>query len=343
MAGLAQHITSFLPAFLRRAAQHDGDAHTTRRNGLRSDDGNAAGVPPSSGAAAAAALAARMPDLLLRARQTAATLAAGLHPQRRAGWGDNFWQYRPAQPGEPASRIDWRQSARTHHAQVREKEAETAQTVILWCDMSHSMDWCSAAALPSKRDSAITLLLTMAALLLRAGETVQLAGPAGLFPLPVGGPPLERLAMGLVAQVREEQAAAQDISGPFLRTPLHLPRHAHLLMASDFLAPQEDIQAFMRHLAALPVHAHLIQVRDPAEACLPYAGRVLFTGLEGEAPVELSETSDIRPAYADLVSTREVWLSEIATRYGHDLTRHQTDQTALPALLSLHTLMSQSA
>ena len=284
-----------------------------------------------------------MPDLLLRARQTAATLAAGLHPQRRAGWGDNFWQYRPAQPGEPASRIDWRQSARTHHAQVREKEAETAQTVILWCDMSPSMDWRSAAALPSKRESAVTLLLTMAALLLRAGETVQLAGPEGLFPLPVGGPPLERLAMGLLAQAQKELALPLNAAAPFLRAPIHLPARAHLLMASDFLDHQENIQTFLRHLAALPVRAHLLQISDPAEASLPYAGRVLFTGLEGEAPVELSEASDIRPAYANLVATRDTWLAGIATRYGHDLTRHQTDQTALPALLSLHTLMSQSA
>ncbi|MFT8892057.1 MAG: DUF58 domain-containing protein [Acetobacter papayae] len=300
-------------------------------------------MPPS--AAAAAALAARMPDLLLRARQTAATLAAGLHPQRRAGWGDSFWQYRPAQPGEPASRIDWRQSARTHHAQVREKEAETAQTVLLWCDMSPSMDWCSASSIPSKLDSAITLLLTMAALLLRAGETVQLAGPSGLFPLPAGGPPLERLAMGLMAQAHKELAATPDSAAqaPFQRLPVHLPVRAHLLIASDFLGPQEDIQSFLRHLAALPVRAHLLAVRDPAEASLPYAGRVLFTGLEGEQPVELSETTDIRAAYASLIATREGWLADTATRYGHDLTRHQTDQTALTALLSLHTLMSHSA
>lgn len=302
-------------------------------------------MPMQPSAASAAALAARMPDLLLRARQTAATLAAGLHPQRRAGWGDNFWQYRPAQPGEPATRIDWRQSARTHHAQVREKEAENAQTVILWCDLSASMDWRSANTLPSKRDSAVTLLLTMAALLLRAGENVQLAGPSGLFPLPIGGPPLERLAMGFSAQAQAEYGGTQEgvSQSPFQRLPIHLPMRAHLLIASDFLGPQEEIQSFLRHLAARPVRAHLLQIRDPAEASLPYAGRVLFTGPENESPVELSETSDVRAAYADLIATREHWLAETATRYGHDLTRHQTDQTALPALLSLHTLMSQSA
>lgn len=83
--------------------------------------GSATTSPPvatADVACAAQALATRMPDLLLHASQMATTLASGLHPQRRAGWGDTFWQYRPAQPGEPANRIDWRQSARTTRAHV---------------------------------------------------------------------------------------------------------------------------------------------------------------------------------------------------------------------------------
>ena len=128
-----------------------------------------------------------MPDLLLQAQRATASLAAGQHQQHRAGWGETFWQYRPAQPGEPASHIDWRQSARSTHAQVREQEAESARTILLWCDFSASMQWRSDTAHAYKLDSAILLLLTMAGLLLRAGSVCACLGRMARLPSPLTG------------------------------------------------------------------------------------------------------------------------------------------------------------
>jgi uncharacterized protein (DUF58 family) len=47
-------------------------------------------------------LAASMPRLILEARRVAATVNHGLHGRRRAGPGENFWQYRRFMSGEPA-------------------------------------------------------------------------------------------------------------------------------------------------------------------------------------------------------------------------------------------------
>ncbi len=60
----------------------------------------------------------------------------GVHGRRRAGPGENFWQFRPFASGEPANRIDWRRSARGAQAFVREREWEAAQTLWLWFDRS---------------------------------------------------------------------------------------------------------------------------------------------------------------------------------------------------------------
>ncbi len=50
----------------------------------------------------AVSLAARMPDLVVAARRIALSMAHGLHGRRRAGPGEDFWQYRrffpPARP-----------------------------------------------------------------------------------------------------------------------------------------------------------------------------------------------------------------------------------------------------
>ncbi len=88
-------------------------------------------------------LAASMPRLILEARRVAATVIHGLHGRRRAGPGENFWQYRRFVSGEPAARVDWRRSARDHQLYVREQEWEAAHTIWLWPDRSPSMAFVS--------------------------------------------------------------------------------------------------------------------------------------------------------------------------------------------------------
>ena len=80
-----------------------------------------------------------MPRLILEARRIAATVIHGLHGRRRAGPGENFWQYRRFLSGEPARRVDWRRSARDGILYVREQEWEAAHTVWIWPDRSPSM------------------------------------------------------------------------------------------------------------------------------------------------------------------------------------------------------------
>lgn len=304
----------------------------------RQPDTRTAAAP--SGAASgvanqASSLAARLPDLVIRADHIAATLYAGQHGQRRAGWGDTFWQYRQAQPGEPTTHIDWRQSARSTHAYVRETEAESAQTILLWCDLSPSMQWRSASSLPEKRDRAVLLQLAMAALLLRNGERVKLLTPSGMAPLPASGTPLERLALGLAHMERTSTPSASALPPVSL-----VPRHAHVLIASDFLCPDEALLSCLRHLAGLPARAHLIQIADPAELTLPYQGRVEFEGLEQEAPVDLPHVQTLRQDYESLVTARNATLAVQAATYGHDLVLHCTQDAPLPTLLTLHGLIS---
>ena len=52
------------------------------------------------GSGEARSLAQTMPRLILEARRIAATVIHGLHGRRRAGPGENFWQYRRFLSGE---------------------------------------------------------------------------------------------------------------------------------------------------------------------------------------------------------------------------------------------------
>ena len=72
------------------------------------------------------------------------------------------------------SRIDWRQSAKSQHLFVREREWEAAQTVWFWRDGDWGMRFGSGGV--TKLERANLLLLALASLLVRGGERVGLLG-----------------------------------------------------------------------------------------------------------------------------------------------------------------------
>ncbi len=275
-------------------------------------------------------LGARLPPLLVAAQRVAATVAQGVHGRRRVGQGDSFWQYRPFVPGDARSRIDSRASAKTDRAYVRETEWEAAQTVYLWRDASPSMDWRSGAAVPWKRERADLLVLALASLLLRGGERVRL----------LGGPP--RLRGGGTALEALAQALAEMPDSGGLPPDAPLPRFARVVIVGDLLSPLPAIREAVARLAATPVQGHLLQVLDPAEALLPYAGRVRFQGTEAERDQLVQRVEGIRTGYADALAAQLHGLNALATAAGWGFSTHRTDHAPEAALLGLYVALSEA-
>src|SRR5499425_2800335 len=148
-------------------------------------------------------LASQMPRLILEARRVAATIIHGLHGRRRAGSGENFWQYRRFVSGEPAARVDWRRSARDDHLYVREQEWEAAHTVWIWPDRSPSMYFASPLARDSKLYRTLVIALALAEVLVEGGERVGIPGlmrPTGSRNI------IERIAQAILVD-RDERAS----------------------------------------------------------------------------------------------------------------------------------------
>jgi uncharacterized protein (DUF58 family) len=281
-------------------------------------------------------LAAVLPPLLVRAERVAATVAQGVHGRRRVGTGDTFWQFRRYEAGDSVQRIDWRRSAKSDALFVRETEWEAAASVWLWCDGSPSMAYRSAAELPDKSDRAALLLLALTALLVRGDEHVALLG-SGLGPRP-GRAALNRIGLILDRQRQgREDGAARSLPAFEL-----LPRHGHLVLIGDLLAPLEELEALVRRFADRGVKGHLVQVIDPAEETLPFAGRTRFEGLEGEGEVLIRRVESIRGAYVDRLAAHRDGLSTIARAVGWDFTVHRTDHSPETALLALYAHLSAS-
>lgn len=275
--------------------------------------------------AQAAALAARLPALQLEARRIAAGIVQGVHGRRRAGPGETFWQFRAYQPGDPAQRIDWRQSARGGRLFVREREWEAAQAAWLWCDRSPSMAFRSSKAVPRKLERAAVLMIALGDLLAGGGERVGVLGQD------------ERAVPGKTIPGRILRAlAASERLDPEEHLPqARIPSHARAILFGDFLDPPEQLRAWLQPRVAAGVHGVLVQVVDPAEETFPYDGRMLVEGMEGEGHRMVENAAQLGARYRAVWRAHRASLTDEARRRGWIHLVHRTDQPATTALVAL--------
>ncbi|HTV45860.1 MAG TPA: DUF58 domain-containing protein [Stellaceae bacterium] len=278
--------------------------------------------------------AAILPPLQVAAERVAATVAQGVHGRRRVGQGETFWQFRQYQPGDAASRIDWRESAKSQRLYIRETEWDAAQSVWLWRDASPSMQYSSAGYVaggnwPSKRDRAELLLVALASLLVRGGERLTLLG-SGMAP--VSG----RLALSRMVEL----IAGGEATPGSLPVFEPLPRAGQLVLFGDFLAPLDEINAALTRFAGSGVKGHLLLFADPAEEDLPFDGRVRFAGIEDHDEVVISRVESIRADYRARFGQHRDGVAAIARRLGWSCGVHRTDRSPELALLGLHAALS---
>ena len=286
-------------------------------------------------------VAATLPPLLVAAERIAATVAQGVHGRRRVGQGETFWQFRQYQPGDPATRIDWRESAKSQRLYVRETEWEAAQSVWLWRDGSSSMDYTSAryiagAGWPTKRDRAELILVALASLLVRGGERLTLLGS---MVAPITG----RVALSRLVQLIEHAPGRDSKTGsetPGLPAFEPLPRTGQLVLVGDFLAPLDAVNAAVARFAGAGLKGHLLQIADPAEEDLPFAGRVRFEGVEERDEIVISRVETVREDYAVRFRRHREGLAAIARSVGWTIGYHRTDRPPHLALLALHAALA---
>ena len=280
----------------------------------------------------AEAEAARLPPLLARAEHLAGTVLLGEHGRRRAGQGDDFWQYRPVQQGDSRGMVDWRRSARSDAQFVRQREWQIAQSVMLWVDPAASMRFTSDPGLPEKADRARLLALAIAVCLVRGGERVGLTGTA--LPPRRGQAQLSRLGLALM-QDSPEDYASPDMAG--------LVPQGRALLVSDFMGDIGGLRDALTRAADRGVRGVVFQVLDPAEEAFPYRGRTIFESIGGTMAHETLKAGELRDRYLARLAERKDELVTLcnATGWRHGL--HHTNESAQSALLWLYRALDKGA
>jgi uncharacterized protein (DUF58 family) len=279
----------------------------------------------------AAQLAAAMPRLVLEARRVAASIYHGVHGRRRAGPGENFWQYRRFIDGEPAQRVDWRRSAREDILFVREREWEAAHTIWIWADWSPSMTFNSAPErTPPKRDRALVLAFALAELLVRGGERVGL-------------PELMRPTSSRAVTERMAETIVHAPESPSLPPSSFHPRaREEVILLGDLWSPTNEVTSRLAALAANGAGGHLVQIVDVAEETFPYSGRIEFREPEGAGSITVGRAENWAADYVTRVAAHRDAIQAECSRRAWSFTTHRTNRPASEILLSLHARMSAS-
>jgi uncharacterized protein (DUF58 family) len=273
-------------------------------------------------------LADALPRLILEARRIAATVIHGLHGRRRAGPGENFWQYRRFLSGEPARRVDWRRSARDDNLYVREQEWEAAHTVWLWPDRSPSMLFRSTLAQESKLDRTLVITFALAELLVQAGERV---GVPGLMRPTGSRNVLEKLANTIIHDIGERASLPPSFAPSAL---------AEIVVISDFWSPIAEVRRTIAQLSATGAHGHAVQIVDPAEETFPYSGRVEFVEPEGGESITAGRAEAWKADFEARVASHRAEIRAETDRLGWSFAIHRTDRPATELLLALHARLS---
>lgn len=254
-------------------------------------------------------IAARLPRIVLEARRVAAASAHGVHGRRRAGPGESFWQFRPFTAGEPANRIDWRRSARDDRTFVREKEWEASHAIALWVDLSASMGFQSAMAPVAKIDRALVTALSMADLLVRAGERVGL----------LGGPP-PSASRAIIDKLANTLAHHEHLLVNDIPPAIPLPPLAEAVLVGDFLCDAQELIRAIEAISSRGARGHLIVVADPVEEVFPYSGHAEIFDLEVGAHLRVGDAAAFRQQYLKRLEHHRSLLREACRKRGWSFT-----------------------
>ena len=268
------------------------------------------------------ALGAGLPPLMVAADRLAASVSLGVHGRRKAGIGESFWQFRRYRGDDSYARIDWRQSAKSQHLYVREREWESAQTVWFWRESGPNMRFASASI--SKLERANLLLLSLASLLVRGGERVGFLGADSL-------PAASRYALSRIGHNLFDKRQSESDLPP----EASMARGAQLVWLGDFLNPQAMER--MERMARAGVSGHLVRIMDPAEEDFPYTGRARFEAKHDSALFGRAES--VGDSYRARFAAHGEAIAHAANRLGWTATSHRTDHAPQSALIALYSAL----
>ena len=277
-------------------------------------------------------LSNKIPPLYVKADRIANTIWEGMHNRNKDGLGDNFWQFRKYEYGDPAHLIDWKKTAKSNETFIQEKELQTLQNFVIWRDTSRSMNFRSSESIDTKLYRANLFTLALTIILSKSGENIVLNGLKSK--LLKGGNAVNFVSNQINEKVTDSYKSRPNIN--------EIKNNSDVILIGDFLNNINETEKTIKELSNRGINGIIIQILDPAERFFPYKGRINFNGLEGEKNILIGKAESVRNDYKKAIKIHIEKLEKLTTSYSWKYILDNSDQDASISLQNICNTLTYS-
>ena len=284
----------------------------------------------------------RISTLKMTAMNLVEGLLTGQHRSRHKGSSVEFAEYKDYSPGDEIRHIDWKVVGKTDKYHVKQFEQSTNLKCTILLDASGSMNYQSPLnGHASKMEYARNLVAALSYLLLKQFDAVGLT----LFNDQVVEhiPPrskashLQHILHGLANISPQGTTRISEVLGGLAE---RLPRRSMLILVSDFLVQNQDLQKSLKLLCSRGLEVVLFHVLHPDEIHLPFEGDMVFESLEEDPTLGL-DPQDIQEEYQKAIQDHINSLKKDCNGLGVDYVFLDTSES-LDQALSYYLLKRKS-
>ena len=277
-------------------------------------------------------LSNKIPSLYVKADRIANTIWEGMHNRNKDGLGDNFWQFRKYEYGDPAHLIDWKKTAKSNETFIQEKELQTLQNFVIWRDTSKSMNFRSSESIDTKLYRANLFTLALTIILSKSGENIVLNGLK--TELLKGGNAVNFVSNQINEKVTDSYKSSPNVN--------EIKNNSDVILIGDFLNNIIETEKTIKELSNRGINGIIIQILDPAERFFPYKGRINFNGLEGEQNILIGKAESVRNDYKKAIKIHIEKLEKLTTSYSWKYILDNSDQDASISLQNICNTLTYS-
>ena len=255
---------------------------------------------------------------------------------------DFFAEYKDYSPGDEIRHIDWKVAGKTDKYHVKQFEQSTNLKCTILLDSSGSMGYQSPFNKGEQKIGyARNLVAGLSYLFLKQFDAVGLT----LFNNQVTHhiPPrskashLQNILHGLSNFSANGTTKLEDV---LARLTERLPVRSMMILISDFLIENQDINKNLKLLRSRGLEVILFQILHQDELSLPFEGDTIFESLEDDMMVGL-DPIDIREQYQNAMQEKIEHLKKFSNGLGIDYMLLDTT-TPLQQALTYYLLKRQS-
>ena len=250
----------------------------------------------------------------------------GIHRSLRQGRGNEFFQYRPYDPGEDMKVVDWKVYAKREELVAKTFQEDTNFNLFLVLDTSASMGYEGDGASCTKLRYASMLAACFAYIAFRQGDRIGLfaySDDVQQWIRPGSGQAhFGRIVNGLsrltAKGINKHESAWDQMVG-------NMPGRSMVVFLSDFLEAEDLLPERLRFALSSRYEALCLQVLDHEEEELPSVDALRFVEMEGNQEVSTSP-GVIQSKYSNSMNQFKADLARNLARVSAEFESLFTDQ-----------------